>query len=212
MPGPINALRYVHSAILSESDRIDEAAAGATTGDDLAALADDVAFFEDLVLLHTTGEELGLFPVLAEAAPHIDETYLFDHEDERKTFSALRDALASGDLHAARRAAVLLRGHAHSHIEKENTLILPFVDENFAPPDQGAMLGNILSTIPPEKMPAVVPWIIERISPDDAESYVTVLEAAMPPEVFSAAKGWIRDGVSDEVWSDLSSRLPHLAS
>ena len=59
---------------------------------------------------------------------------------------------------------------------------------------------------------AAVPWIIERVSADDAEAYVTVLESAMPPEVFSAAKGWIRDGVSEGVWTDLSTRLPQLAS
>ncbi len=212
MSGPINALRFVHSAILAESDRIDEAAASATSGDDLTSLADDVAFFEDLVLLHTRGEEQGLFPVVAEAAPHIDETYLFDHEDERRTFAALRTAIGGRDLASAQRAAVVLREHAHCHIEKENTLILPFVDEHFAPEDQGVMLGNILSTIPAEKMQQVVPWIIDRVSADEAEAYVTVLEGAMPPEVFAAAKGWIRDGVSPAAWDELSSRMPHLVT
>ena len=212
MPGPINALRFVHTAILSESDRIDEAARTASSGEDIAAVAEDVAFFEDLVLLHTSGEEKGLFPVIAEAAPHIDDTYLVDHEDERQTFTELREAIGAGDLEAARRAAVVLRNHAHSHIGKENELILPFVEEHFSPPQQGEMIGNILSTIPPEKMPTVVPWIVERISPDEAEAYVTVLESAMPPEVFDAARGWIQNGVSDDLWNDLARRLPQLTA
>jgi hypothetical protein len=212
VPGPINSLRFVHAAILTESDRIDAAASAATSSHDLTAIADDVAFFEDLVLLHTRGEELGMFPVLAELAPHIDETYLFDHEDERATFAALRGAIDAGDVTAAQRAAVVLREHAHSHIEKENTLILPFVDEHLAPPEQGAMLGKILSTIPPEKMAAVVPWIINRISHDDAEKYVTVLAGALPPEAFAAAKGWIRDGVEPDALAELIRRLPHLVS
>jgi len=210
MPSPIDALRFVHSAILYESDRIDEEAAGAARGDQLTALADDVAFFEELVLLHTKGEELGLFPALADVTPHIDETYLFDHEGERSTFAALRQAIDAEDLASARRAAAMLRQEAHSHVEKENTFILPLVAESFPPPEQGAMVGKILSTIPPERMPAVVPWIIERVSPEEAEAYVTVLEGAMPPEVFSNAKDWIREGVSVEVWSDLSTRLPQL--
>jgi hypothetical protein len=210
MPGPINALRYVHTAILNESDRIDQAAADARTGDELVALAADVAFFEDLVLLHTRGEEIGLFPKLAELAPHIDETYLHDHVDERETFTALRAAIDAADLTAARRAALALREHAHSHVTKENTYILPLVDERFGAPEQGAMLGEILSTIPPEKMPKVVPWIIDRVPADDAESYVRVLEGAMPPEVFGAAKSWIREGVAPETWTELSSRLPQL--
>lgn len=212
MQGPINTLRFVHTAILNESDRIDDAATAATSADVLSAIEDDVAFFEDLVLHHTRGEEIGLFPVLAELAPHIDETYLYDHEDERTTFAGLRAAIADGDVTAARRAAVVLREHAHSHIEKENTLILPFVDEHVAASEQGAMLGEILSTIPPEKMSKVVPWIINRVPVDDAERYVTVLEGAMPPEVFTAARGWIRDGVEPDILAELAGRLPRLAS
>lgn len=212
MAGPINILRFVHTAILEESNRIDDAATSADGPDDLAAIADDVAFFDELVLLHTKGEEVGLFPVVAEMAPHIDETYLFDHESERETFSALGSAISDGDLGAARRSAVVLREHAHTHIEKENTLILPFVDENIAPADQGAMLGEILSTIPPEKMSAVVPWIIERIPIDDAEAYIRALEGAMPEPAFAAAKGWIREGITADVWTELSRRLPHLTN
>ncbi len=210
MPGPINALRFVHTAILTESDRLDRAAADAQSGGDLAPLADDVEFFEDLVLLHTRGEEIGLFPVIAEMAPHIDETYLHDHVDERETFAALRQAVDAADLVEARRAAVVLREHAHSHIAKENTYILPFVDDHVEPPRQGEMLGHILSTIPPEKMARVVPWIIDRIPIDDAAHYVTVLEGALPPEAFDAAKGWIRDSVAPDTWSELTSRLPQL--
>ena len=82
------------------------------------------------MLLHTSGEEIGMFPTLAEIAPHIDDTYLVDH------------------------------------IEKENTLILPFIEEPLAHPEQGAMIGKILSTIPPEKSPTVIPWIIERTPTD----------------------------------------------
>lgn len=210
MPGPINALRFVHTAILHESDRVDASVAAASSVEDLTAIADDVAFFEELVLLHTRGEELGMFPVLAELAPHIDETYLFDHEDERATFTALREAIANGDVRGAQRAAVVLRANAHSHVEKENTLILPFVDEQLPAPEQGAMVGRILSTIPPEKQPTLIPWIVERIPADDAAAYVTVLEGAMPPEVFAAAKGWIHDGVSPDVWAGLTARLPRL--
>lgn len=212
MPGPIDSLRFVHAAILSEVDRVDQATTDAASAEDLAALADDVEFFENLVLLHTKGEELGLFPAVAEAAPHIDETYLVDHEDERATFAALREAIAAGDLPAARRAAVVLRGHARSHITKENTLILPFVAAAFDPPKQAEMIGTILSTIPPEQMTAVVPWIINRIPTDDAEAYVRVLEHAMPPDVFGAARGWIREGVPAEIWDDLSARLPQLTA
>ena len=163
MPSPIDALRFVHTSIVRESERIDQVLAQASTAEDLVAIADDVALFEELVQLHTRGEELGLFPVLAEAAPHIDETYLFDHDEERATFAALREAIAGNDLDAARRAAVVLRQDARSHVEKENTFILPLVVELFTP-EQGAMLGQILSTIPTERMPAVVPWIIERVS------------------------------------------------
>ena len=211
MPGPIDSLRFVHTAILAESARLERATESATSAEELRGLEADAAWFDELVNYHTRGEELGLFPLLAEKAPHIDDPYLFDHDSERRLLTGLREAIASGDLAAARRCALLLNEHTSTHIEKENTLILPFVADTFSVPEQVAIVQTILSTIPPDKMAVAVPWIIERLPMDQAETYARALASAMPPPVFAKARGWIQSGVSSEIWADLSSRVPELA-
>ena len=109
-----------------------------------------------------------------------------------------------------RRGIVALSTHAHSHVAKENELILPRVAELFAVEEQAKIVGDILSAFTPEDTAAAVPWIVTRLDADTAAAYVGVLSHAMPPPVFEAAKGWIRSGIRDEQWTALTERAPQL--
>lgn len=220
MPGPIDSLRYVHAAIEVEASALERRAREASSPAQAGALADDVAWFAEIVGYHTRGEEAGMFPPLAEKLPHVHDTYLFDHVEERelldrieKTCGACAEAAGDGmdALEALRRDTVALAAHAQSHIRKENELILPLVHEHFPPPEQAVMIKNILATIPAEKMAKVVPWVVERQSPDGAAAYVRGLMHAMPEPVFAQARGWIQSGIAAERWSDLTARIPELA-
>jgi hemerythrin-like domain-containing protein len=213
MPMPIDSLLFVHQAIATEAASIERAVADASGPEDIGALADGITYFCTLVDLHTRGEEIGLFPVLAEKAPQIDVTYVFDHAEERELFSAIADSLKAcgeGDADALtklRRQTVVLHEHAAAHIRKENTLLIPWVRENIAPPDQGAMVQKILSTISPEQTAVAIPWIVNRIPLEMAKAYIGVLGHAMPPPVFAAAKGWIAEGCLPERTAELADVL-----
>lgn len=218
MPGPIDSLRYVHTAIEVEAARLETRALEASSPADASALAEDLAWLGELIGYHTRGEEAGLFPPLAEKLPHVHDTYLFDHVEERELLARLEKncAACSGSngeaaLAELKRDAVALNAHAKSHIHKENDLILPLVHEHFPPPDQAKMIQAILATIPPEKMAKAVPWIVERQGPEEAAAYVRVLMHAMPEPVFAQAKTWIRAGIDAQRWADLTNRIPALA-
>jgi hemerythrin-like domain-containing protein len=218
MPGPIDTLRFVHSAIVAEAVRLEERAHGDLDEHLAASLREDVAFLGGLLDAHTKGEEVGLFPRLDEKLPHYSDGYLFDHEDERALFAELDGLLkraAEGDEAAwplARRELVALRCNATAHVSKENGLVLPLVCELFSPEEQVAMIQNILSTIDPASMPRIVPWIFNRVSADEAEGYARALHKAMPPEVFAKARTWIADGVEAERLADLTKRFPEVAA
>jgi hemerythrin-like domain-containing protein len=218
VPGPIDSLRFVHAAILTEVDDLEAAVAEAAEPAEAGALAERIEFFGHLMEGHTNGEEIGLFPRLVDRDEAIAETYLFDHVAERETFAdliAAAHACRGGDedaLSRMRRQIVALATHAHSHVAKENELILPRVAQLFSPEEQAQMVRDILSTFTPEDTAAAVPWIVARLDADTAAAYVGALSNAMPPPVFEAAKGWIRDGVSDEQWSALVERAPALTA
>lgn len=217
MPGPINSLRFVHSALTSEAAHIEAAITGAQGASDVAAVLADVQWYVEISDLHMKGEEAGLFPRLAEVAEHVDATYLHDHEEERARLAQLlsltqqcSEVASDESLSKLRRLSVAVVEHIEAHVTKENTLILPLVDKHFPPPEQGVMLQKILSTIAPEKMARAVPWIVSRVSIDEAEAYVRGLAAAMPAPVFEKARGWIADGVGADRVAELRSRVAEL--
>lgn len=218
MPGPIDTLRFVHSAILAEAAALEREAHGASAASDAAPLRERVALFSELVDAHTRGEEAGLFPVLSERAPKIAETYLFDHTEERELFAEMLSSLdrcAQGDeeaLAALRRQTVVLSEHSGSHVRKENELVLPYVVENFSAPEQVEMVQKILAVFTPDQMAKAVPWIVKNVSLDDAVAYTGAISKAMPPPVFAKAKGWIEGGVSAERWQALVERVEALSS
>lgn len=217
MPGPIESLRFVHAAILAEADWLEAEVAAAPTPAAAGELADRIREYGALVDGHTRGEEAGLFPPLVERDPAIAETYLYDHVEERATFdelAALADRCREGDeqaLVALRRGAVALATHAHSHVGKENELIIPRVAEAFTFPEQAAIVGDVLAVFTPEETAHAIPWIIARLDADTAAAYVAVLAHALPPEKFAVARGWIQGGISAEQWEALVEREPTLA-
>ena len=216
MPGPIDTTRFVHNAIVKEADEIEAATNATTDATELAALADRIEWFGYVVNKHTTGEEVGLFPPLAERRPSIADTYLFDHVDERALFPELtqlaRDASTGKPDSLARlqRQSIALTEHLHAHVRKENELIFPLVNELFSPPEQGEMVGKMIADLTPEDNVIAMPWIVRMNDADGAAVYVDALSHVMPPPVFDMAKGWIRDGVSAERWTELTQRVPAL--
>jgi hemerythrin-like domain-containing protein len=209
---------FVHKAIVAELNSLEARASAAQDAKSVGELADDLAFFTELMKLHHLGEESAVFPLLDENSPGYAATYLFDHEAERAHLESLvtqaRTAGEGGELNlkAFQKELSLLVSAGLTHIEKENSLVIPELAERLSPPEQGALVGKVLSVIPKEKMPGIVPWVVARQSDDDAEAYVRGMMAGMPAPVFEAAKGWIKGGIEEARWTELSRRVPELAS
>jgi len=217
VPGPINALRFVHSAIFSEAERLENRAHSELGRDEARQLAAELAVFDRLMDGHTKGEEVGLFPKLAEREPHFAETYLRDHEVEHALFrdlAAALESLSQGDdsAHGAvRRLASAIRHHVVTHIGKENELVLPYVDASFSPPEQGQMLGQVLSVFTPQDLETFLPWIVARLDDDTAVSYLGALGGAQPPAVFAKSCAWIKAGIPEAQRARLAQRVDALA-
>ena len=215
MPGPIDTTRFVHNAIVAEADEIEAATKGTADATELAALADRIEWFGYVVNKHTTGEEVGLFPPLAERRPSIADTYLFDHVDERALFPELtqiaRDAstgsgrarTAAAPEHRALRAPARARAQGErAHLPARQRALLPARAgrdgrQDDRRPDARGQRDRDAVDRPHERRRR-------------AAGYVGALTHVMPPPAFEMAKGWIRDGVSAERWTELTQRVPAL--
>jgi len=158
MPGPIDGLKFAHTAIERELTDLDRLVTKATSPADAAALADRFAFLERFCEGHTKGEEIGLFPTLDEKVPKLSQTYLFDHGDERAAFARIHADLArcttddADALPRLRSEVSKLADHVIRHIRKENELVIPLVHELFSVPEQGAIVQKVVSAFPPADM------------------------------------------------------------
>ncbi|HXU82702.1 MAG TPA: hemerythrin domain-containing protein, partial [Polyangia bacterium] len=144
---PVRGVRFIHRAILAEAGQIEAAAADGRG----AAVAERLPFFERVLHLHNTGEEVGLFPDIDARAPDIVPAYLLDHREEKLLFANLRDACAAGGPKLAQ-AAAACAAHLRLHIKKEEELIVPLVERLFSIPEQGAQVGKMLAQFTPADM------------------------------------------------------------
>jgi len=218
---PAQGLRFIHAAICREARTIEDEAARAESPDQLAALADRVAFFAQVNRAHTDGEEAGMYPAIEAKVRHVGAAYLHDHRDDHELFAdvagriaAAREATTAtraGLLGSMRRQTIALTEHLLPHVRKEDELITPLVVELFTPEEQGAQIGQMMARFTPDLLAKALPWLVSNIELDDRVAYMGMLKVVMPPERLTVACGWIRDGVAADVWAGITARVPGLA-
>jgi Hemerythrin HHE cation binding domain len=198
METPVRGIRFIHRAILAEVDKIEsEAVEGRST-----AVAERLPFFERVLHLHNTGEEVGLFPDIEARAADVVPAYLLDHREEKLLFASLRDACARGGPNLVR-AASAVAAHLRLHIKKEEELIVPLVERLFSIPEQGAQVGKMLAQFSPADMGQLLPWMITALEVDDRRAYLGLLEKVLPPDRLAGALATVKGGVTPEVWASL---------
>jgi hypothetical protein len=198
METPVRGVRFIHRAILVEAGQI-EALAAEGRG---PAVAERLPFFERVLHLHNTGEEVGLFPDIDAKAPDIVPAYLLDHREEKVLFANLRAACTAGGPNLAQ-AAAAFAAHLRLHIKKEEELIVPLVERLFSIPEQGAQVGKMLAQFTPADMGQLLPWLVTALEVDDRRAYLGLLERVMPPDRFGGALATVKAGVTPEVWASL---------
>jgi zinc finger-like protein len=198
METPIRGSRFIHKAILVEAGELEVAAAEGRG----AAVAERLPFFERVLHLHNTGEEVGVFPEIDARMPDIVPAYLLDHREEKVLFANLREACAAGGPNLAGAAAACAT-HLRLHIKKEEELIVPLVERLFSIPEQAAQVGKMLGVFPPADMAQVLPWMITSLEMGDRRAYLGLMEKALPPDRFAGVLGIVKAGVAPEIWASL---------
>jgi hemerythrin-like domain-containing protein len=214
MPGPIDSLRFAHTALEREITDLERLVTGASAPKDAAALSDRFAFLDRFCEGHTRGEEVGLFPDLDAKIPKLSSTYVFDHGDERAAFGRIRaalDACGTGDeaaLTALRREVTAFADHLLRHIRKENELVLPLVHEHFSIPEQAGMVQRVVGQFSPDDMAAAVPFMVGWLDPEDRVRYVGILANALPPPALKGVAARIKGRLDAAAWTALAGAVP----
>ena len=98
---------------------------------------------------------------------------------------------APDELDAARATAVL-RSHVRIHLAKEDIYLYPILGQRIKPEEQGPIVGQMASKVPPQLMPQFVDWLFHLVEQEDRATMTAVWKALMPEEVFVGVKPLIQ--------------------
>jgi hypothetical protein len=211
MAEPLDAIKAIHNAFRRDMAGIDAAALGAARGNPgFAAALERFRFFNEVLVWHARGEELGVFPALEAVAPSVAEAYERDHRALDAAFEALSTAVYVHDSLETARAAAAFRFHLDIHLAKEDAHLYRLVRERVSAVDQGKAVGIMSSTVPPDRFPELVAWIFPLTGDDDRENMTRIWQMVMPPANFARVKVLIQKATGDG-WPELTRRIPTLA-
>jgi len=210
MAGPLDAVMAFHNAFRRDMEMIDAAALGNARGKPgQLEIIERFRFFNEVLVWHAKGEEVGIFPVLETVAPSVAEAYERDHRGLDAAFDALNAAASEHDALGTARATAAFKFHLDVHLGKEDAHLYRLVRERVSVPDQGKAVGIMSSIAPQDRFPEVVAWMFPLMNHDDRENMTRLWQMMMPPPAFDHIKQLIQKAIGND-WAELTRRIPEI--
>ncbi len=211
MAAPLDAVTAIHNAFRRDMQGIDAAALDSARGKPgLQPALERFRFFNEVLVWHANGEELGVFPAVEGVAPSVAEAYERDHRGLDAAFDALDAAVSARDALQTARATAAFKFHLDMHLDKEDAHLYRLMRERVPLPDQVKAVSLMASTVPQERFPEAIAWMFPLIGHDDRENMTRIWQMVMPPPVFAVARQLIQKAIGDD-WAELTRRIPTLA-
>jgi hemerythrin-like domain-containing protein len=208
----IDAVFAFHNAMRNDMERIDSAACRLAQGEKVpAGMIGRYRLFNEILVWHAHGEEIGVFPRVEKVAPLVVEPYEQDHRGLDRAYEELDGARLADDALRTARATAAFRFHLRMHLDKEETHLYRIFRERISPGEQTQAVGTMAAQIPPERVPDVVGWLFPLIGNDDRENMIRIYQMSLPPPAFAGVIGLVRKAVGDD-WMELVQRIPELDS
>ncbi len=210
MAEPLDSVMAFHNAFRRDMSIIDAAALDSARGKPgMAPTIERFRFFNEVLVWHAHGEELGVFPAVEAVAPSVAEAYERDHRGLDAAFDALNAAVSAHDALDTARASAAFKFHLDIHLGKEDAHLYRLMRERVSPADQAKAVGIMASSVPQDRFPEASRWLFPLLGDDDRENVVRVWQTMMPPPVFAFVKQLIREAIGNE-WAELTRRIPEL--
>ncbi len=217
--GPISGYIYPHKAILVELENLEKLSATLLTrGDAIQEFNERINFMKLFFTAHEDGEEASLYPAAEGLRKGLGESFEWDRHINEQNFQAVYAAIAeyktSENLQMSSvkiaQATAALRAYLAAHEVKENEILLPLLDAELPPPEQGKVIGAAMSKFPPSSVEEVEKFLIKRLSQPDRIGFLKVIKQGAPPETFKAITVWVKEVVSPSEWNELTAKMPEL--
>jgi hypothetical protein len=208
---PLDAVKAIHNAFRRDVARIDATALNSARDNAVQALAvDQFRFFNEVLVWHAQGEELGIFPALEAVVPSVAEAYERDHRGLDAAFDTLNAAVVAGDRLETARATAAFKFHLDIHLAKEDAHLYRLMRERVPMPEQSRAVAVMASTVPPDRFPDLIAWLFPLLGHDDRENMTRIWQTVMPAPRFEIVKQLIEKAIGSD-WGELTRRIPTLA-
>ena len=162
MGSPISSVRYIHKAIRTELEALEESVTRLDPEDGTRAadLARRFAFLYGNVKTHEDGEEDALLPLMDSRIYPVSAPYLLDHRVDQLHMQSIResfDQLAGSrdaderaqPLRHLRRQAIVVSSAMALHIRKEEDILVPLIEQHFSVDEQKAIVNQAMAHFTP---------------------------------------------------------------
>ena len=212
MSGPLRSLVFVHTALRNELNELANLAhAVARSENDIEVLKERFDWATYALHYHAAGEDAALFPAIEAKHPGVAMTFDDDHQTDDALVAEIKQLLEAANvqdnLGRIARLADQLADRASLHMDKEERLLVPFVEEHFSMEEQGAILGGMMQAFPPEFMLKGVPWIFSHLDESLRISYATALKGAMPAEPFAMHMSNVEKLLASDEWAPIAAAI-----
>jgi iron-sulfur cluster repair protein YtfE (RIC family) len=214
--GPLKTWYDLHEALRHEVTVLAEEAASLEPST-LPAFAERFGLFLNELRTHSEVEDGLMFPAIRARGGGVPAALGDDHHREQQQVYDLSCALLQagplGDasaLHGIAAAASALRDGLAAHLDAEEQLVLPLVQQLFDDAAQAGLLNLIMQAIPAD--PHLQPWVAQALSDDHLEARLRNMATSLSHAGLVGVLTQIHDGVTPEVWAVVRTRMPDLAA
>ncbi len=169
-------------------------------------------------IAHEDGEEVALYPAAERLRKGLSKPFEWDRHINEQYFQAIYSAIAEcktsknppASAVKLAQATTALRAFLGPHEVKEDEILLPLLDAELPPPEQGKVIGAAMSEFPPSSVEDVEKFLIKRLSQPERVSFLKIIKQGAPAETFKAITVWVKEVVSSKEWQELTAQMPEL--
>lgn len=166
---------------------------------------------------HAADEEAVIFPSVAKTDNQLIQSLIADHHDLTRRELALaksaheilqmpepRARIAAGAA-LNRRANELFAAYIY-HMNREDDVVVPLMQQHFTDAQIAAMRGTIIAGTPPDRLFAILGFMLPALNVHELSDLITAVTPTAPPAMTKAVVELCTAKVDPVIWSEVRAR------
>lgn len=219
---PMDSVRFIHRVLRAMLNGLEQSSGQTdyTNEQQVGALTGQFQGLNFMLGEHIKHEDELIFPLLDKRARNMVPNYSADHVGDREVLDRL-SGLVMGlpKTPAAQRAsagkkiyreAIALNVTSLHHMDKEERILYPLLNEHTTDEEQWGILRQLYMTLPVQMFPQAMPGLMALLEQDEREEQLREFMKTMTPATFKHVVQHAPKGMAPADWQDLCRRIPEL--